>query len=218
MTSRDHSPATRGFLRIGLTGGIGSGKSVASNRFRELGAVVVDHDELSRTAVAPGSPGLAMVVAAFGSEMVRDDGSLDRAALAETIFGDDDARRELEEIIHPEVRRLAREAQDATVAAAREQNAPPPVIVHDIPLLVETGQAGHFDAVFVVHAPTDLRVQRLIETRGLSADEARDRLAAQAGEAERLEAADLILDGSGTPEHLAAEVDRAWGQILRITH
>jgi dephospho-CoA kinase len=192
-------------LRIGLTGGIAAGKSVAARRLAELGAVVVDHDVLAREAVAPGSVGLERVVEAFGDGVLLADGSLDRPALAAVVFGDDAARERLEGIVHPEVRRLSAEREAAAVAAD-----PRAVVVHDIPLLVETGQADRFGLVVVVHAPAALRTERLVAARGLGPDEARARVAAQASDDERLAAADVVLDGTGTDDALRAQVDALW--------
>ncbi|MEG3613769.1 dephospho-CoA kinase [Isoptericola haloaureus] len=195
-------------FRMGLTGGIAAGKSVAAQRLADLGAVVIDHDLLARDAVAPGSVGLTEVVDAFGPGVLSDDGSLDRPALGRRVFGDDDARRRLEEIVHPEVRRLAAEREAAAGAAD-----PRAVVVHDIPLLVETGQADHFHLLAVVDAPAQQRVERLVATRGLDEGEARDRVAAQASDAERRELADVLLDGTGSPDDLRRQVDELWARV-----
>ena len=192
-------------FRIGLTGGIAAGKSVATARLAELGAVVVDHDVLAREAVAQGSVGLAAIVDAFGAAVLLPDGGLDRQRLGALVFADDAARRRLNDIVHPEVRRLSAE-REAKAAAAD----PAAVVVHDIPLLVETGQADHFHLVVVVHAPAELRVRRLVEGRGLSEDAARARLAAQASDDERLAAADITLDGAGSETDLRVQVDTLW--------
>lgn len=194
--------------RIGLTGGIASGKSVAAARLAELGAVVIDHDDLAREAVRPGSTGLESVVDEFGPGVLAADGSLDRAALGRIVFADPAARERLNGLVHPVIRRLAAEREAA--AAAAHAGA---VVVHDIPLLVETGQAGAFHLVVVVDAPADLRVRRLVEQRGLDPEEARRRVAAQAGDAERLAAADRVLDGSGTVAALREQVDALWARI-----
>ncbi|MFP3712069.1 dephospho-CoA kinase [Puerhibacterium sp. TATVAM-FAB25] len=195
-------------LRIGLTGGIAAGKSVAARRLAELGAVVVDHDVLAREAVAPGSVGLERVVEAFGDGVLLADGSLDRPALGAVVFGDAAARERLESIVHPEVRRLSAEREAAAVAAD-----PRAVVVHDIPLLVETGQADRFGLVVVVHAPAALRAERLTGTRGLDPDAARARVAAQATDDERLAVADVVLDGTGTQDALRAQVDALWERV-----
>ncbi|WP_225754345.1 dephospho-CoA kinase [Actinotalea sp. Marseille-Q4924] len=191
-------------LRIGLTGGIAAGKSVVARRLAELGAVVVDYDALAREVVAPGTPGYAGVVEAFGPEVVTPAGDLDRAALAGVVFTDAAARARLNAIVHPLVRAAARRREEEAVAGGRS------VVVHDIPLLVETGDPAAFDEVVVVEAPADVRLARLVEGRGIAEEQARARLAAQAGEEERRVAATVLLDGSGTVEHLAAQVDALW--------
>jgi len=185
-------------MRVGLTGGIASGKSTVSALLRELGAVVVDADRLARDVVAPGTPGLAEVVAAFGPEVAAEDGTLDRAALARRVFDDLAARRRLEGIVHPRVREAA---------AAEEAAAPPGVlVVHDIPLLVETGQAAGFDVVVVVDVPEEVQVERMLADRGWSREEALSRIAAQAARGDRLAAATHVLDNSGTREELRDQV------------
>lgn len=192
-----------GVLRVGLTGGIAAGKSVVARRLAQLGAVVVDHDLLARAVVDVGTPGLAAIVEAFGD--VRTPlGQLDRQALGARVFGDPVARERLNAIVHPLVREAAREREAAAVAAGHR------VVVHDIPLLVETGQAGHFDVLVVVDAPADLRVRRLVDTRGLTQADAWARLAAQADDEARLEAADVVLDGSGAVAELEVQVDAMW--------
>lgn len=192
-------------LRIGLTGGIAAGKSVVSRRLAELGAVVVDHDELAREAVAPGSVGLDRIAEAFGPGVLAPDGTADRPALAARVFADDDARRTLEGIVHPEVRRLAAEREAAAVA--RDHRA---VVVHDIPLLVETGQVDTFGLLVVVDAPAQLRVQRLVAQRGLDEASAWARVAAQASDEERRAAADVLLDGTRSEDELRAQADALW--------
>lgn len=192
-----------GALRVGLTGGIAAGKSAAARRLAQLGAAVIDHDVLARAVVAVGTPGLAAVVAEFG-DVLSPLGELDRQALGARVFGDPAARERLNAIVHPLVRVAAREREAAAVAAGHD------VVVHDIPLLVETGQAGHFDVLVVVDAPADLRVRRLVEGRGLTTSDAWARVAAQADDEARLEAADVVLDGSGTLAELEAQVDAVW--------
>jgi dephospho-CoA kinase len=190
-------------LRIGLTGGIGSGKSVVSQLLVRRGAVLVDADVLAREVVAVGTPGLAAVVEAFGESVLAADGSLDRPALAAVVFADPEARRRLDGIVHPLVRRRAAEL----VAAA----APDAVVVQDVPLLVETGQAASYDLVLVVEADLETRVARLVQ-RGLAEDDARARIAAQATDEQRRAVADVVLDNSGTLEQLAEQVDRFWAE------
>lgn len=194
--------------RIGLTGGIAAGKSVAARRFDELGAVVVDADVLAREAVAPGTAGLSEVVAAFGPAVVDEAGALDRAALARIVFSDPEARARLDAIVHPVVRRLAAEREAA--AAVLDAGA---VVVQDIPLLVETGQADDFHVVVVVHAPAVLRVERLVRLRGMARADAEARVAAQARDEDRLAVADVVLDGSGTDVDLRAQVDELWARL-----
>jgi dephospho-CoA kinase len=192
-------------LRVGLTGGIGAGKSEVSRRLAERGAVVIDADVLAREVVAPGTDGLAEVVAAFGPDVLSEDGTLDRPALGSRVFGDDGARRRLEQVIHPRVR--------ARAAELEAQAGPDAVVVHDIPLLVETGRAGDFDVVVVVDAPDDLRVRRLATGRGMAADEARRRIAGQAGRDERLSAADHVIVNDGDLPALDAAVDALWHRL-----
>ena len=195
--------------RIGLTGGIAAGKSVAARRFTELGAVVVDADELARLVVQPGTSGYDEVVTAFGPQVVAPGGALDREALARLVFADADARRRLESIVHPQVRRLAAEREAAAAAAD-----PAAVVVHDIPLLVETGQADSFGLVVVVAAPAALRVDRLVRLRGMAPDDAQARVGAQAPDDVREAAADVVLDGTGTDEGLRAQVDTLWQRLV----
>ena len=190
-------------LRIGLTGGIGSGKSTVSRLLAARGAVIVDADVIAREVVEPGTPGLAAVVEAVGAQVLAKDGSLDRPALAGVVFGDPEARRRLDAIVHPLVR-----ARATQVAAGAPADA---VVVHDVPLLVETGQAASYDLVLVVEADPATRVARLVQ-RGLTAEDARARMAAQATDEQRRAVADVVLDNSGTPEQLTAQVDRFWAE------
>jgi len=194
-------------LMVGLTGGIGAGKSAVSRRLAELGAVVIDADLLAREAVEPGTDGLAEIVAAFGPAVVGPDGSLDRVALGRHVFGDDAARDRLEAIVHPRVRARTTEL----VAAA----PPDSVVVNDVPLLVENGLAGAYDVVIVVEAPVGQRIERLERTRRMSPDDARARIAAQATDEQRRSVADVVINNSGTLEELAAQVDLIWREILQ---
>ncbi|WP_045875397.1 dephospho-CoA kinase [Pseudofrankia sp. DC12] len=190
---------------MGLTGGIGSGKSAVSSRLAEHGAIVIDADNLARAVVAPGTPGLAAVAAAFGPGILRPDGSLDREQLGTVVFADPAARRRLEGITHPLIR-------DET---ARQFSAPPPgaVVVHDIPLLVEAGMAKGYDVVVVVEAPRELRLERLAG-RGLPRDQAEARMANQASDEDRRAVADVLLDNSGTLADLHAQVDALWLDLV----
>jgi dephospho-CoA kinase len=193
-------------LKIGLTGGIASGKSVVASRLRELGAVLVDADALAREVVEPGTPGLARVVEAFSGAVLGPDGALDRRRLGALVFGDPERLAVLNGIVHPLVRERA-----AALAAAAPKGA---ILVQDIPLLVETGQGANFHLVLVVDAPEDVRVQRMIEHRKMSEPEARSRMAAQATREDRLAAADVVLDNAGTRDELRDRVDLLWRNRL----
>jgi dephospho-CoA kinase len=194
-------------LRVGLTGGIGSGKSTVGALLAEHGAVVIDSDALAREVVAAGSPGLAAVVDVFGPEVLTAAGELDRAAMGRRVFADPAARVRLEAVIHPLVRRRAAEIEAAAPTDA--------VVVHDIPLLVETGQAGSFDVVVVVDTPVELQIDRLTRERGMTAEEARSRIDAQASRGERLAVADHVVANDSTPAALREAVDRLWTQLSR---
>ncbi|WP_028048198.1 dephospho-CoA kinase [Cellulomonas sp. URHD0024] len=194
--------------RIGLTGGIAAGKSVAARRLAQLGAVVIDSDALAREAVAPGTAGLDAVVEEFGPGVLAADDTLDRGALAAIVFTDPAARARLDAIVHPIVRRLSAERE--AVAAATDHGA---VVVHDIPLLVETGQADEFHVLVVVDAPALLRVERLVRLRGMDRQAAEARVGAQATDAERLAVADVVLDGTGSDDDLRLQVDALWERL-----
>jgi dephospho-CoA kinase len=189
-------------VQIGLTGGIGSGKSTVAGRFAELGALVIDADAVAREVVEPGTDGLAAVVAEFGEQVLDGSGRLDRAALARVVFGDEAARGRLNAILHPRIRARAAEL----IAAA----PPGTVVVQDVPLLVETGQADRYDLVVVVEAPEQLRVRRLARDRGMPAEQARARMAAQATDEQRRAVADVVLVNDGTTDDLRAKVDELW--------
>lgn len=193
-------------LRIGLTGGIGSGKSTAAARFAELGAVVIDADALAREVVEAGTPGLDRIIARFGNELLRPDGSLDRPKLGRLVFDDPAALADLNAIVHP----LVAERRAELMAAA----GPDAVVVSDVPLLVETGMAGDFDAVVVVEAPLELRLVRLA-LRGLAEDEARARIGRQASDEQRRAVATVLLDNSGSRAELDRQVDAAWRRLVR---
>lgn len=192
-------------LRVGLTGGIASGKSTVGALLAEYGAVVIDSDLLAWEAVAAGTPGLAAVLVAFGPEALTQDGELDRPAMGRRVFGDPDARARLEAIIHPQVRARAAELEARAPTDA--------VVVHDIPLLVETGLGDQFDTVVVVDVPLDVQVDRLRRERALGAEEARSRIAAQAGRHQRLAAADHVIVNDGSLEHLRSAVGELWGAL-----
>jgi dephospho-CoA kinase len=196
-----------GVVRVGLTGGVASGKSTVSAMLAERGAVVIDADLLAREAVAPGTDGLEAVVKEFGTEVIGPDGALDRPRLGALVFADPERRKALEAIIHPRVRERAAEIEAA---------APPgSVVVHDIPLLAETGQAGSFDAVVVVDVPENVQVDRMVRLRGMSEDEARARIAAQASREERLSIATYVIDNTGSPDDLPARVDEVYELLSR---
>jgi len=192
-------------LRIGLTGGIGSGKSTAAARFAKLGAVVIDADQIAREVVAVGTPGLAEVVERFGAEVLLPDGSLDRPKLGELVFGDSRALADLNSIVHP----LVAERSAELMAAA----GPDAVVVYDVPLLVENDLAGNFDVVVVVEAPLEVRLARLA-SRGLAAEEARARIARQADDEQRRAVATVVLDNSGGRAELDEQVEAAWRRLL----
>jgi len=192
-------------MRVGLTGGVASGKSTVSAILDELGAVVVDADVLAREAVAPGTEGLAEVVEAFGPGVLTADGALDRPAVGAIVFADEARRRVLEGIIHPRVRARAAEIEAAAT--------PGSVVVHDIPLLTETGQAGSFDAVVVVDVPVATQVARMVELRGMAREDAEARVAAQASREDRLAVATYVVDNTGTPEQLRARVAEVYAEL-----
>lgn len=187
---------------MGLTGGIGSGKSTVAGLLSSYGAVVIDADVLAREAVAPGTPGLASVVEEFGSEVLAPDGSLDRARLGALVFADPDRLAALEAIVHPYVVQRGRELM---------AGAPPDaVVVYDVPLLVENSLQAGYDVVVVVDASAETRLNRLVDGRGMSEADARARMAAQADRTARLAVADHVLENDGDRDSLAAQVDRLW--------
>ncbi|MFJ3216167.1 dephospho-CoA kinase [Kitasatospora sp. NPDC086801] len=192
-------------LKIGLTGGIGAGKSEVSRLLAAHGAVIVDSDVIAREVVEPGTDGLAAVVAEFGPQVLREDGALDRPALGAIVFADPERLRALNAIVHPLVR-----ARSAELEAAA---APDAVVVHDVPLLAENGLAPLYDLVVVVDAADEVRVERLVRLRGMAEEEARARMAAQASRADRLAVAGLVIDNSGPLEALAPRVDEVWTEL-----
>jgi dephospho-CoA kinase len=194
-----------GHVLIGLTGGIGSGKTTVSDLLGEWGAVIIDADVIAREVVAPGTPGLAAVAAAFGPEVIGTDGGLDRERVAAIVFADPEARTTLNGIVHPLVRARA---QELTAAAP-----PGSVVVQAIPLLAETGQRGAFDLVVVVDVDPEVAVARLVESRGMTEADARARIAAQASREQRLAIADVVLDNSGDRRHLEEQVAELWREL-----
>lgn len=192
--------------RVGLTGGVASGKSTVSAILEELGAVVIDADQLAREVVAPGTEGLARVVEEFGPEVLDAAGELDRPALGAIVFADEGARRRLEAIVHPLVRARGRELEAAAPEGA--------LVVHDIPLLAETGQAERFDAVIVVDAPVETQVDRMLSERGWTREDAESRVAAQATREQRRAVATYIIDNTGTLEDLRDRVTEVFEELV----
>lgn len=193
-------------IRVGLTGGIGSGKSTVAQRFSELGALVIDADAIAREVVEPGQSALAEIVDAFGADMLQSSGELDRAALAAIVFNDPDALARLNAITHPRVAE-----RTAALMAAAPADA---VVVYDVPLLVENNLVEGWDAIVVVQAPQDVRVQRLRD-RGVGASNIAQRMAAQASDQQRRAVADIVIDNGGDLATLLAQVDAAWLQITK---
>lgn len=188
-----------------MTGGIGSGKSEVAREFSRLGAVVVDMDVLARAALSPGGAAVAGTVAEFGHVILGVDGTIDRDRLAAVVFGDPQARRRLERIVHPVV---AEQAAAATATAA-----PGAVVVHEVPLLVEAGLAGRYDVVVAVQAAEAVRLRRLTEQRGMDPAAARTRMAAQASDAERAAVADFVILNDGTPAELVDRAREVWSYL-----
>jgi dephospho-CoA kinase len=195
-------------LTVGLTGGIGSGKSAAARRLAALGAVVVDSDVIAREVVAPGTEGLQAIVDEFGDDVLNADGSLDRERLGRQVFADPDARDRLNAIVHPLVR-----AQTAAQFVAAESRDPQAVVVNDVPLLVEVGLQNLYEVVVVVDVPLETQVERLTRSRGMPESDARARIAAQASREQRLAAANLVIDNRGDLDDLDHEVARIWEQL-----
>jgi dephospho-CoA kinase len=190
-------------MRVGLTGGIGAGKSTVSRMLADRGAVVIDGDQIARDLVVPGEPALAAIVDRFGPEVLLPDGQLDRAGLASIVFPDPQALAALDAIMHP---RIAQRAAEMIEAAERAGTS---IVVYDMPLLVENGSADNFDLVVVVHAPIEVRLARLA-VRGVPVADARERMSRQASDAERAEVASILIDNGGDEEQLIAQVERAW--------
>jgi dephospho-CoA kinase len=197
-------------LRVGLTGGIGSGKSEVSKRLAARGAFLIDADVAAREVVEPGTPGLGQIVAVFGSGVLLPDGRLDRPGLGQLVFADDDLRAKLNAIVHPLVAERTQQLEQQAAATL----GPAGIVVHDVPLLTENGLQASYDTVIVVDAPDEVRLQRLIETRGMTGEHARERMAAQAARDQRLAIADIVIDNSGTLADLDGQVAELW-PVLR---
>jgi dephospho-CoA kinase len=196
-------------LRVGLTGGIGSGKSEVSKRLAAYGAALIDADVAARAVVEPGTPGLGEITAVFGPQVLLPDGRLNRERLGQIVFADDSALAKLNAIVHPLVHERTQQLEQQATATLGLGG----IIVHDVPLLAENGLQNGFDTVIVVDAPDDQRLQRLIETRGMTAEHARERMAAQAGRDQRLAIADIVVDNSGTLADLDQQVAEVWSVL-----
>ena len=193
-------------LLVGLTGGIGSGKSTVARLLEKRGAVVFDADLLAREAVEPSTPGHAAVIERFGADVLAPGGELDREALASVVFADPSARRDLEEIVHPEVRRLFAEGSEAYRDTDR-------VVVFSAPLLVETGMHTAFEILVVVSATVATQIERLMRQRGMSESSIRARIEAQAPLEDKAAVADFLVDNEGTLDELESQVDRLWNDL-----
>lgn len=192
-------------MRIGVTGGIGSGKSTVASLLSERGAIVVDADVIARRIVEPGSPVLANLVEEFGVGILDPEGRLNRAELARIAFADERSTRHLNDITHPAIREQA----EIDLQAAEEQG----IAVYEMPLLIETGQRSLVDLVVVVDVPEEVQIDRAVNLRGLPKDDVIRRMAAQVSRADRLEAADIVIGNAGTREELLAEVDALWERL-----
>ena len=192
-------------LRVGLTGGIGAGKSEVSRRLAARGAVLIDADAIARQAVRPGTPGLTAVIAEFGDEVLLPSGELDRGRLGEIVFADPAKLARLNAIVHPLV--------GQRMAELERSAGPDAIVVHDVPLLAENNLSAGYDVVVVVDAPEQVRIGRLVRSRGMSEDQARARMAAQATSRQRLGIADLIIDNSGSLADLDARVGEIWTEL-----
>ncbi|MFF0114668.1 dephospho-CoA kinase [Streptomyces prasinus] len=194
-------------LTVGLTGGIGAGKSEVSRLLVECGAVLIDADRIAREVVAPGTPGLAAVVEAFGEEVLAEDGGLDRPGLGAIVFADEEKLALLNSIVHPLVGARSRELEEAAAEDA--------VVVHDVPLLTENGLAPLYDLVIVVDASTETQLERLVGRRGMSEEDARARMAAQATREQRRKIADIVIDNDVPLEELTRRVKDVWAGLVR---
>lgn len=193
-------------LKVGLTGGMGSGKSTVARRFAELGAVIIDADQIARDVVEPGEPALAELAEAFGEGILLDDGSLNRGELAKRAFVSAEKTELLNSITHPRIEQRTEEQFNAAGDA---------IIVFDSPLLIEMGQSEAQDLVVVVHTPVEVRLDRLVESRGVDREDAKQRIAKQISDDKRLQFTDVVLENSGTEEDLVRQVDRIWERIIQ---
>ncbi|MFC8310607.1 dephospho-CoA kinase [Streptomyces olivaceus] len=200
-------------LRVGLTGGIGAGKSEVSRLLVDCGAVLIDADRIAREVVEPGTPGLAAVVEAFGADVLTEDGRLDRPKLGSIVFADRERLAALNSIVHPLVGERSRALEEAAEAAAEDA-----VVVHDVPLLTENGLAPLYDVVVVVDADPATQLHRLVRLRGMSEQDARARMAAQATREQRREIADLVVDNDVPLEELRRRVREVWAELARRAH
>ena len=194
-------------FRVGLTGGIGAGKSEVSRRLAAQGAVVIDADVIAREVVAPGTPGLAEVAAAFGPGILLSDGSLNRSRLGETVFRDAALRAKLNAIVHPLVGRAMRELEESAAQGA--------IVVHDVPLIAENNLSGSYDLVVVVDVPPRIQLDRLTRLRGMSREQAKARIAAQASREQRLAIAGIVIDNSSSLAELDRQVGELWTELRR---
>jgi len=194
-------------LRVGLTGGIGAGKSEVSLRLAAQGAVVIDADAIAREVVAPGTDGLAEVTQEFGPEVLRPDGELDRPRLGDIVFADPQLRGKLNAIIHPRV--------GARMAELEQGAGPGAIVVHDVPLIAENGLADAYDLVVVVDVPPRIQIERLVRHRGMTREQARARMAAQASREQRLAIAGIVIDNSGSLAELDRQVGDLWAELRR---
>jgi dephospho-CoA kinase len=194
-------------MRVGLTGGIGAGKSEVSKRLAAQGAIVIDADLIAREVVEPGTDGLSEVVAAFGPEVLGPDGALDRARLGDIVFADPQLLARLNAIVHPRVGARMREL---------EYTAPPgAIVVHDVPLIAENNLAGGYDLIVVVDVPPRIQLDRLVRLRGMSREQAQARIAAQASREQRLAVAGIVVDNSGSLAELDRQVGDLWAELRR---
>ncbi len=195
-------------LRVGLTGGIGAGKSEVAQRLAAQGATVIDADAVARAVVAPGTPGLAEVAGAFGPGVLRPDGSLDRPLLGDIVFAEPELRARLNAIVHPLVGARMTELEQTAGTAA--------IVVHDVPLITENGLASSYDIVVVVDAPRRVQADRLVRHRGMTREQAAARIAAQATRQQRLAIAGIVIDNSGSLGELDRQVGELWAELRRM--